>query len=216
MFAAMGGRCFEWALVGNAFGQVAMARALARPQSWRLLRGPFEEVVGQWAETLLPSQDSQEQAEADGEEKGDFHLQFSDGFFLHCRLEKELKDQGWSCLLREIDPALPQWLDLPPFEFEEVRRVVVREVPPTFIVTCSLSPIEPEVYKAIFTTLGGQTMAESYIESQDPVTLELGSVPAIAAARQGRLQSQNQKVCVMLEGKAEPLGVRFAPKSAWL
>ena len=209
----MSGRRFEWALVWNAFDQAAMARALARPQSWRLLRGPFEEVLGQWVETLLLTP---EQAEADGDEKGDFHLQFSDGCFVHCRLEKELENQGWSCLLREIDPALPQWLDLPPFEFEEVRRIVVREVPPTFIVTCSLSPIEPEVYKAIFTTLGGQTIAESYIVSQSPVTVELGSLPAIAAARQGRLQSQNQKVCVMLEGEAEPLGIRFAPKSAWL
>ena len=190
-----------------------MARALARPQSWRLLRSPFEEVLGQWVERLLLSRG---QAEADSDEKGDFHLQFSDECFVHCRIEKELQGQGWSCLLREIDPAVPSWLDIPPFEFEEIRRIVVREVPPTFIVTCSLSPIEPEVYKAIFTTLGGQTIAESYIVSQSPVTVELGSLPAIAAARQGRLQSQNQKVCVMLEGEAEPLGIRFAPKSAWL
>ena len=209
----MGGRHFEWAAVWNAFDKTAMARALARPQSWNLMRGPFEEALEEWA-GAQPAPPAP--AEEDDDEIGDFQLQLSDECYLHCRLEKELPDQGWSCLFREVDPTLPQWLDLPPYEFEEIRRIVVREVPPTLFVTCSVTPAEPGRCQAIFTTLGGDVVIESYVKARDAATPELCLIPATAAAQQGRLQSRNQKVCVMLEGRVEPLGARAPPKSAWL
>ena len=149
-----------------------------------------------------------------GYDQVDFDMELADGCFVHCRLEKELPGQGWCCILRETNPMLPSWLN--PRPFERFRRIVAREVPPSLLVTCSLS-FKGRNYEAIFTTLAGNVITDSYVDSLEPSKLAgLVSTPALAAAQQGRLQSQNQEVCVMLEGKAKPLGVVVVPEFAWI
>ena len=140
-------------------------------------------------------------------EKGGFDLCVADGGFVQCRVKKQLTGELWCCLLRDIGPALPPWFDASPFK--RFRRIMVREVPPAVLVTCSLTRNGIQ-YDAVLTTMSGQVIAEDYyvesVESLDPEKLaELARLFPLAVAQQGGLQSQNQEVCVMLEGRQELL-----------
>ena len=92
-------------------------------------------------------------------EKGGFDLCVADGGFVQRRVEKQLTGELWCCLLRDIDPALPPWLDASPFE--RFRRIMVREVPPAVLVTCSLTRNGTQ-YDAVLATMSGQVIAEHY------------------------------------------------------
>ena len=205
-----GTRRFEWALVGDVFDEAAVIKTLHEPRAWLLLSDKAENVdlVTAWFELekereagfdlLLVSLDPNEPN-------------------LHCRSTSELSGGLCICLVRELCPTLPPGHD--PKPFDEVKRVLIREVPPTFMLTCSIYPARLD-YKAVFTTLAGNVMTECWIgsppEELDPhECTDLTGVASTAAADQGHLQSQNQKVCVMLEGSPEPLGIETVPDFVW-
>ena len=203
----MGARSFECALVSNVFDEAAVVRALARPRRWRLLDDLFGEVLEKW---VAGRSQSSGQAGEGGGPNGDFDMQLYGGCIARCRLERELHGQGWSCLIRELDSDDES-------EFEDTMRVVVREVPPALLVTCSVSPaVRSQSHDVTFATLAGNLIARSSIETFGPGKLaELCRLAVLATAQQNRVRSQNQKVCVMLEGQAEPLGVLTVPHPVW-
>ena len=201
------GQGFEWAMVGNIFDEAAVARALARPRRWRLLGDLFGEVLEEW---VAGRPLSTAQGDEGSDQKGEFDMELYGECFVRCRLERELHGQGWCCLVRDLDSD-----DEP--EFEDAMRVVVREIPPTLLVTCSVSPAtSSQPHDVTFTALAGNLIAQSSIETFGPAKFaELCQLAVLAAVQQGRLRSQNQKVCVMLEGQAEPLGVLTVPHHVW-
>ena len=206
-------RRFEWALVRNINDEAAAHKFLARPQSWKAMDAPFDQILEDRAAGLQEPPPPEGIEEYDNE-KGDFDLCLADGGFLQCRVEKQLPGELWCCLLRDIDPALPPQLNASPFE--RFKRVMVREVPPALLVTCSLTRNGAQYYDAVLTTMSGQVIAEDSVESLEPPKLkELAHHLTLEVAQQGRLQSQNQEVCTMLEGKQEPLSVVVVPEFAW-
>ena len=210
----MSGRRFEWALVRNIHDEVAVREFLARPQSWKEMDGPFDQILEERAAGLQEPPPPEGIEEYDNE-KGDFDLHLADGGFVQCRVEKQLAGELWCCLLRDIDPALPPWFNASPFE--RFRRIMVREVPPAVLVTCSLTRNGAQ-YDVVLTTMSGQVIAKDYyVESPDPEKLAaLARLFPLTVAQQGRLHSQNQEVCVMLEGQQEPLLVGVVPEFAWI
>ena len=205
-----GTRRFEWALVEDVFDEAAAIKTLHGPREWLLLSDKAETVdlLTAWFEL-----------EEEREAGFDLFLMSLTPYEpnLHCRSTSKLSGGFCICLVRELSPALPPGRD--PKPFDEVKRVLIREVPPALMLTCSIYPARLD-YKAVFTTLAGNVMAEGWIRSP-PEELEphertgLTRVASTAAAAQGHLQSQNQKVCVMLEGSPEPLGIETVPDFVW-
>ena len=209
----MSGRRFECALVRNVDDEDAARKFLARPHSWKEMGCPFDQILEDRAAGLREPPPPEGIEEYDNE-KGDFDLRLADGGFVQCRVEEQLPGELWRCLVRDIDPALPPQFNAAPFE--RFRRVMVREVPPALLVACSLTRNAAQHYDATFTTMSGQVITEDSVESLEPLKLkELAHHLALEVAQQGRLQSQNQEVCTMLEGKQEPLSVVVVPEFAW-
>ena len=205
-------REFEWAMVANVFDETEAGKSLAHPQDWRPLLGlRFENFARLWAESqqqLLHGEGNEDPTEL---EQGDFHIYAPGWGILHCRIEKELAEQGWACLVREADPAQP---DEPTSYFKQHKRMIVREIPAPLLLACSLVLAADQKVDAVFTTLAGAMMLR-VPGVEDPQPDELTTTVAYAAASQGRLQSRNQKVVVMPEAGSAPLGIATVPDFFW-
>ena len=205
-------REFEWAMVANVSGETEATKSFAHPQDWRPLLGlRFENFARVWAEgrqQLLHGENKEDPTKL---EQGDFHIYAPGRGILHCRIERALADQGWTCLVREADPTQP---DEPTSYFKQQKRMIVREIPAPLLVACSLLPTANQKVDAIFTTLAGAVMLR-VPGVEDPQPDELTTTVAYAAASQGRLQSRNQKVVVMPETGGTPLGIATVPDFFW-
>ena len=87
-------------------------------------------------------------------------------------------------------------------------RVYVREIPRPLLLTCAFSHMDRAVYDVVFITMAGETVLRT---RQQLCFWPLARDVARAAVIQGRLQSCNQQVCVLLENCTEPLP-RFCAK----
>ena len=197
-----GTRRFEWALVGNVFDRAAVLESLSELGKWRLVSDPEELVLAGFDWTARHR--ASEGIEADF----DVMLMAAAGSeppFL-CRSKYKLTGPAFSCLVWELVPA---WFD--PGFVDGLKWVLVREVPPAIMLTCSVHPDNFE-YKAVFSTLAGNVVRECWLEAP-PAELgpdaraDLVAFAAAAAVDEHLIQSQNQKVCVMLEGNEEPVGI---------
>ena len=200
-------RRLEFAVIENIFDEALVTEVLQRPQSWEEL-GPdrrLDKTLERWTESQPPT--------VDEPYENDFHL-FVDGDFLCCRPEEKFQRcQIWIYSVRPEDPAVPPHLQMG--AFDGARKVAVREVPPTFIVTCGLSQISRHRFHAKFTTLSGELMSQFMCPPLSVTAAALITRACHAAASQGRLRSCNQEVCLLLEGELEPLGTERVPDLFW-
>ena len=199
-------RRFEWAMIENISDKALTADVLQDPLSWEEL-SPYQQMdrfLERWTESHPPA--------VDETHEGDFYMCLGNDF-LCCRPEKKLqRRQIWIYAVRGDDPAMPP--ELQTSTFDKRKKVAVREVPPTLVVTCSFTTIAKDRFQATFTTLAGELMLSlqcprSY--SADSLTMSA----CAAAANQGRLWSCSQEVCVLLEGETEPLGIGKVPEPYW-
>ena len=200
-------RRFEFAMIENIFDEALVLETLRRPQSWKEL-GPdrrLDTTLERWTESQPPTVD-----EPHGD---DFHL-FVDGDFLCCRPEEKFQRcEIWIYSVRAEDPAVPPHLQ--GGACDEARKVAVREVPPTFIVTCGVSQISRHRFHAKFTTLSGELMSQFMCPPMSVTAPALTRKACHEAASQGRLRSCNQEVCLLLDGELEPLGTERVPDLFW-
>ena len=200
-------RRFEFAMIDNIFDEALVLEVLRHPQSWEEL-GPDPRLA-----TLLERWTERQPPAVDGPQEDDFYL-FVDGDFLCCRPEERFQRcLIWIYSVRAEGPAAPPHLQTA--AFDEARKVAVREVPPTFVVTCGMTRISQDRFQAKFTTLSGELMLR--VECPPPCVAAAGLTMRAcqAAATQGRLRSCNQEVCVLLEGELEPLGIEKVPDLYW-
>ena len=92
--------------------------------------------------------------------------------------------------------------------------VYVREVPPAFVVACSLASTGNQNLNAVFTTLAGSEMLRICVDI-DFCGERLARRVAIAAAAQGRLQSRNQAVQVVWAGNPGAVDTLIVPDVIW-
>ena len=199
-------RRFEYAVIDDVFDEGLMIEVLRRPQSWEELCPDLslDKLLERWTEGRPPA--------VDAEREDDIYL-FVDGDFLCCRPEARLlRCQIWIYSVRAEDPAMPP--ELQTAAFDEAKKIAMREVPSTFVVTCDLTKIAAGRFEAKFTTLAGEPMLRLQCPSPDAAAA-LTMSACKAAASQGRLRSRNQEVCVLLEGEAEPLGIEKVPDLFW-
>lgn len=198
-------RRFEFAVIENIFDKGLVAEVLRHPQSWEeLCPDPsLDRLLERWTESLPPT--------VDEEREDDFYL-FVDNDFLCCRPKQRLRRrQVWICSVRAEDPAVPP--ELQTAAFDKAKRVAVREVPPTLVLTCGLTELAQGLFQAKFTTLADELMLSIQCPPGAEAALTMSACKA--AASQGRLQSRNQEVCVLLEGETEPLGIEKVPDLYW-
>ena len=204
-----GTRRFEWAPVGNVLDRGAVCDSLTDLGKWRLL-SDHEDLMSlpAWFDGAARYRLSKG-IEADF----DAMLVPNEAPF-QCRSKFKLSGQAGRYLVWEMFPT-----GFDPAFADELQWVLVREVPPTIMMTCSVCPDNFE-YKAVFTTLAGNVVRECWLEAPleelDPdVRAGLPAYAATAAVDERLLQSRNQKVCIMLEGSAEPLGIETASDIMW-
>jgi hypothetical protein len=199
-------RRFEWAMIENISDKALTAEVLQDPLSWEEMRPhpKMDRFLERWTESHPPAVDEKHEA--------DFYM-FLGTDFLCCRPEEKLpRRQTWIYAVRAEDPAMPP--ELQTAAFHRVKKVAVREVPPTLVVTCSFTAIAQDYFQAKFTTLAGELMLS--FECPRPCSADVLTMSACkAAANQGRLWSRNQEVCVLLEGETEPLGIEKVPELYW-
>ena len=198
-------RRFEWTMIENIFDKALTADVLQDPLSWEEFC-PYPEMdrfLERWTESHPPAVDEKHEA--------DFYMHLGSDF-LCCRPEKKLPCEVWIYAVRADDPAMPP--ELQTTAFARKKRVAVREVPPTLLVTCTFTAIAQDHFQANLTTLAGELMLSlecPRLYSAEGLTMTVCK----AAASQGRLWSCNQEVCVLLEGEAEPLGIGKVPELYW-
>lgn len=200
-------RRFEFTMIENIFDEALVIEVLRHPQSWEELTPDprLDASMERWTESQPPT--------VDEPHEDDFYL-FVDGDFLCCRPEEMFQRcQVWIYSVRAEDPAVPPQLQTA--AFDEGRKVAVREVPPTFVVTCGLTEILPGRFQAKFTTLSGELMLRVECPPPGAAAAALTMSACQAAASQGRLRSCNQEVSVLLEGELEPLGTEKVPDLYW-
>ena len=142
-------RRFEFAMIDNIFDEALVLEVLRHPQSWEEL-GPdprLDDSLDRWTQSQPPA--------VDEPHEDDFYL-FIDGDFLCCRPEELFQRcHIWIYSVRAEDPGIPPRLQTA--AFDEARKVAVREVPPTFVVTCSFTEISQDRFQAKLTMLSGRT-----------------------------------------------------------
>ena len=200
-------RRFEYAVIENIYEKASVIMEILNdPQSWEELAPDprLDELLERWTEIQPPT--------VDEPHEDDFYLFVGDDF-LCCRPDVKLPHSPiWIYSVRAEDPAAPPHLQTA--AFDEARQVPLREVPPTFVLTCGLAEIAPGRLQAKFTTLAGELMM--CVQCPSPADAALLTMSACeAAAHQGRLLSRNQEVCVLLEGESEPLGIEKVPDLFW-
>lgn len=210
-------RCFEFAFIENIFDQASVNECLENPRSWNAIAfGSFSQEI--FDKACFDISNGERNASKDDEvwieeDLVAFCLDLDGrGRFVQCYLEGRLSNDALCFTFRENAPARTP--SLQPEYCHRKNRVVIREVPATLILTCSMSKIAEDNFEGKITALSGGLVAhirDGIVPSQK---CDLTIRAAVAAAHQGRLQSQNQRVCLLLEGQTIPLGEEMVPAFA--
>ena len=86
--------------------------------------------------------------------------------------------------------------------------IIVREVPPCLVFNCSFRVLEDNAFDALFTGLNGEEVLQ-VVGRPLPPRLTMGNLTHLIkqeALQDGRMQSRNQRVYVLLNGAHQYLG----------